>query len=108
MERYSIINCTANSFEIYVLRFFLIILNQGVIELAIAEGASLKIEKLTTKNGVKSISNAEIVFYDYNADAFLLEDSTLTAEDDKLYIPSVDSYIKLTAYDEAGNLLVGD
>ena len=82
--------------------------SKGVIELAIAEGASLKIEKLTTKNGVKSISNAEIVFYDYNADAFLLEDSTLTAEDDRLYIPSVDSYIKLTAYDEAGNLLVGD
>lgn len=108
MECYSIINCTANSFEIYVLRFFLIILNQGVIELAIAEGASLKIKKLTTKNGVKSIINAEIVFYDYSADAFLLEDSTLTAEDDKLYIPSVDSYIKLTAYDEAGNLLVGD
>lgn len=82
--------------------------SKGVIELAIAEGASLKIEKLTTKNGVKSISNAEIVFYDYSADAFLLEDSTLTAEDDRLYIPSVDSYIKLTAYDEAGNLLVGD
>ena len=88
MERYSIINCTANSFEIYVLRFFLIILNQGVIEPAIAEGASLKIKKLTTKNGVKSIINAEIVFYDYSAEAFLLEDSTLTAEDDKLYIPS--------------------
>lgn len=82
--------------------------SNGVLELAIAEGASLKIKKLTTKNGTKSISNAEIVFYDYNADAFLLEDSTLTAEDDKLYVPSVDSYIKLTAYDESGNLLVGD
>lgn len=82
--------------------------SNGVLEFAIAEGASLKIKKLTTKNGTKSISNAEIVFYDYNADAFLLEDSTLTAEDDKLYVPSVDSYIKLTAYDESGNLLVGD
>ena len=82
--------------------------SNGVLELAIAEGASLKIKKLTTKNGTKSISNAEIVFYYYNADAFLLEDSTLTAEDDKLYVPSVDSYIKLTAYDESGNLLVGD
>ena len=50
----------------------------------------------------------EFIFYDYSADAVLFGDSDLWVEDSKLYIPSVDTYVTLTAYDGEGNLLEGE
>ncbi len=91
-----------NSFEVFEFN------TGGVLELSIADGATLTVGKLTTKNGISGVSGAEIVFYDYRADAFILGDSDVFIEDNKLYIPSVDTYVTLTAYDSGGNLLEGE
>ena len=91
-----------NSFEVFEFNA------GGVLELSIADGATLTVGKLTTKNGISGVSGAEIVFYDYRADAFILGDSDVFIEDNKLYIPSVDTYVTLTAYDSGGNLLEGE
>ena len=80
----------------------------GVLELSIADGATLTVGKLTTKNGISGVAGAEIVFYDYRADAFILGDSDVFIEDNKLYIPSVDTYVTLKAYGVGGNLLEGE
>lgn len=91
-----------NSFE--VLEFNA----DSVLELSIADGAALTVGNLTTKNRVSGVSGAEIVFYDYRADAFILGDSEIWVEGNRLYIPSVDTYVTLTAYDGNGNLLEGE
>ena len=80
----------------------------SVLELSIADGAVLTVGDLTTKSMVSGVAGAEIVFYDYRADAFILGDSELWVEGNRLYIPSVDTYVTLTAYDGGGNLLQGE
>ena len=80
----------------------------AVLELAIEDGASLTVGNLITKSGSKGVAGAKIVFYDYRADAFLLENSDLSVEDNRLYIPSVDTFVDLEAYDGDGNLLEGE
>lgn len=80
----------------------------SVLELSIADGAVLTVGDLTTKNMVSGVAGAEIVFFDYRADAFILGDSELWVEGNRLYIPSVDTYVTLTAYDGGGNLLQGE
>ena len=91
-----------NSFE--VLEFNA----DSVLELSIADGAALTVGNLTKKNRVSGVAGAEIVFYDYRADAFILGDSEIWVEGNRLYIPSVDTYVTLTAYDGEGNLLEGE
>lgn len=91
-----------NSFD--VLEF-----NAGAaLELFMADGATLTVGDLTTKNMLSGAAGAKIVFYDYRADAFVLGDSELWVEDNRLYIPSVDTYVDLVAYDGEGNLLQGE
>ena len=80
----------------------------AVLGLAVEDGATLTLVNLTTKNGASGVTGAKIVFYDYRADAFLIKDPNLSVEDSRLYIPSVDTYVDLEAYDGNGNLLEGE
>lgn len=82
--------------------------DKAVIGIEVADGAVLKIEKLAAKNSAQKRTGVEFIFYDYSADAVLFSDSDLWVEDSKLYIPSVDTYVTLTAYDGEGNLLEGE
>ena len=79
----------------------------AVLELSVADGAALTIRALSTKNDVHSVQNAEIIFYDYRADAVLFEDPYIFVEDDRLCLSAYETYVKLTAYDGEGNLLQG-
>lgn len=82
--------------------------DKAIIGIEVADGAVLKIEKLATKNSAQGKTGVELIFYDYSADAVLFGDSDLWIEDSRLYIPSVDTYVTLTAYDGGGNLLQGE
>lgn len=82
--------------------------DKAVIGLAVEDGATLTLVNLTTKNGASGVTGAKIVFYDYRADALLIKDPNLSVEDSRLYIPSVDTYVDLEAYDGNGNLLEGE
>lgn len=79
----------------------------AVLELSVADGAALTIKTLSTKNDVHAVQNAEIIFYDYRADAVLFEDPYIFVEDDRLCLSAYETYVKLTAYDGEGNLLQG-
>ena len=78
-----------------------------VLELSVADGATLTIKTLSTKDDKHAVENAEIIFYDYRADAVLFEDPYLFVEDDRLCLSAYETYVKLTAYDGEGNLLQG-
>lgn len=82
--------------------------DKAIIGIEVADGAVLKIEKLATKNSGQKKTGVEFIFYDYSADAVLFGDSDLWVEDSKLYIPSADTYVTLTAYDGEGSLLQGE
>lgn len=79
----------------------------AVLELSVADGATLTIKTLSTKDDKHAVQNAEIIFYDYRADAVLFEDPYLFVEDDRLCLSAYETYVKLTAYDGEGNLLQG-
>lgn len=79
----------------------------GVLGLSVADGATLTIKTLDTKNEAHAVQNAEIIFYDYRADAVLFEDPYMFVEDDRLCLSAYETYVKLTAYDGGGNLLQG-
>ena len=79
----------------------------AVLELSVADGATLTIKTLSTKDDNHAVQNAEIKFYDYRADAVLFEDPYLFVEDDRLCLSAYETYVKLTAYDGEGNLLQG-
>ena len=81
--------------------------DKAIIGIEVADGAVFKIEKLSSKNGVRG-TDVEFMFYDYRADAVLFGDSDLSVEGDRLYIPSVDTYVLLTAYDSDGYLIEGE
>ena len=48
------------------------------------------------------------VFYDYSADSVLFGFSDMNIEDNRLYIPSIGTFVDLIAYDGEGNLLQGE
>lgn len=79
----------------------------AVLELSVADGATLTIKTLSTKDDNHAVQNAEIIFYDYRADAVLFEDPYIFVEDDRLCLSAYETYVKLTAYDGEGNLLQG-
>ena len=79
----------------------------AVLELSVADGATLTIKTLATKSDAHAVQNAEIIFYDYRADAVLFEDPYIFVEDDRLCLSAYETYVKLTAYDGEGNLLQG-
>ena len=79
----------------------------AVLELSVADGATLTIKALSTKDDAHAVQNVEIIFYDYRADAVLFEDPYIFVEDDRLCLSTYETYVKLTAYDGEGNLLQG-
>ena len=79
----------------------------AVLELSVADGATLTIKALSTKNDAHAVQNVEIIFYDYREDAVLFEDPYIFVEDDRLCLSTYETYVKLTAYDVEGNLLQG-
>lgn len=81
--------------------------SNATLGLCVADGATLKIENLTSKSNAHAVQNAEIIFYDYRADAVLFEDPYIFVEDDRLCLSAYETYVKLTAYDGEGNLLQG-
>lgn len=80
----------------------------ATLGLYVTDGATLKIENLTSKSNVQSLTDVTFVFYDYSADSVLFGVSELSIEDNRLYIPWIDTFVNLVAYDGEGNLLQGE
>ena len=82
--------------------------SNATLGLSVADGATLKIENLTSKSNAQSLTEVTFVFYDYSADSVLFGLSDSYVEDNRLYIPSIDTFVNLVAYDGEGNLLQGE
>ena len=82
--------------------------SNATLGLYVADGATLKIENLTSKSNAQSLTEVTFVFYDYSADSVLFGFSDMNVEDNRLYIPSIGTFVDLIAYDGEGNLLQGE
>lgn len=80
----------------------------ATLGLSVEDGATLNIENLTSKSNVQSLTDVTFVFYDYSADSVLFGVSELRVEDNRLYIPSINTFVDLIAYDGEGGLLQGE
>ena len=82
--------------------------SNATLGLRVADGATLKIENLTSKSNAHSLTEVTFVFYDYSADSVLFGFSDMNIDDNWLYIPSIGTFVDLIAYDGEGNLLQGE
>ena len=82
--------------------------SNATLGLSVADGATLKIENLTSKSNAQSLTEVTFVFYDYSADSVLFGLFDIYVEDNRLFIPSIDTFVNLVAYDDEGNLLQGE
>lgn len=82
--------------------------SNATLGLRVADGATLKIENLTSKSNAQSLTEVTFVFYDYSADSVLFGFSDMNVEDNRLYIPSIGTFVDLIAYDGESNLLQGE
>lgn len=82
--------------------------SNATLGLRVADGATLKIENLTSKSNAQSLTEVTFVFYDYSADSVLFGFSDMNVEDNRLFIPSIGTFVDLIAYDGEGNLLQGE
>ena len=82
--------------------------SNATLGLRVADGATLKIENLTSKSNAQSLTEVTFVFYDYSADSVLFGFSDMNIEDNRLFIPSIGTFVDLIAYDGEGNLLQGE
>ena len=82
--------------------------SNATLGLSVADGATLKIENLASKSNAQSLTDVTFVFYDYSADSVLFGVSDPWIEDNRLYIPSIGTFVNLVAYDGEGNLLQGE
>ena len=82
--------------------------SNATLGLCVADGATLKIENLTSKSNAQSLTEVTFVFYDYSADSVLFGLFDIYVEDNRLFIPSIDTFVNLVAYDDEGNLLQGE
>ena len=82
--------------------------SNATLGLRVADGATLKIENLTSKSNAQSLTEVTFVFHDYSADSVLFGFSDMNIEDNRLYIPSIGTFVDLIAYDGEGNLLQGE
>lgn len=80
----------------------------ATLGLYVADGATLKIENLASKSNAQSLTDVTFVFYDYSADSVLFGVSDIRVEDNRLYIPSIGTFVNLVAYDGEDNLLQGE
>ena len=89
----------SNALNILTLR------SNSTLELSIAEGQTLLVKSLRSREGEGE--NMSIIFRNYNDGSFMLGSSDPWIEDNRLYLPSTDAYVSLVAYDSAGGLLEG-
>ena len=82
--------------------------SNATLGLRVADGATLKSENLTSKSNAQCLTEVTFVFYDYSADSVLFGFSDMNVEDNRLYIPSIGTFVDLIAYDGEGNLLQGE
>ena len=82
--------------------------SNATLGLYVTDGATLKIENLASKSNAQSLTDVTFVFYDYSADSVLFGVSDPWIEDNRLYIPSIGTFVNLVAYDGEGNLLQGE
>lgn len=82
--------------------------SNATLGLSVADGATLNIENLTSKSNAQSLTDVTFVFYDYSADSVLFGLFDIYVEDNRLFIPSIDTFVNLVAYDDEGNLLQGE
>ena len=82
--------------------------SNATLGLSVADGATLNIENLTSKSNAQSLTDVTFVFYDYSADSVLFGLFDIYVEDNRLFIPSIDTFVNLVAYDGEGNLLQGE
>ena len=79
--------------------------SNSVLEISVAEGQKLLLNNLKIVDS--SVSNVAIEFYDYTNGSFGIGDSDIWIENNRLYIPSTDTYVDLIAYDAEGSVLSG-
>ena len=79
--------------------------SNSTLELAIAEGQTLLVKSLRSREG--DGENMSIIFRSYIDGSFMLGSSDIWIEDNRLYLPSTDAYIDLFARDSAGGALEG-
>lgn len=73
--------------------------------ISVSAGETLIIDNLKIEN--TNVSNVAIEFYDYTNGSFGIGNSDVSIEDNRLYIPSTDTYVDLIAYDAEGSVLSG-
>lgn len=73
--------------------------------ISVSAGETLIIDNLKIES--TNVSNVAIEFYDYTNGSFGIGDSDVSIEDNRLYIPSTDTYVDLIAYDAEGSVLSG-
>lgn len=73
--------------------------------ISVSAGETLIIDNLKIES--TNVSNVAIEFYDYTNGSFGIGDSDVWIEDNRLYIPSTDTYVDLIAYDAEGSVLSG-
>lgn len=73
--------------------------------ISVSAGETLIIDNLKIEN--TNVSNVAIEFFDYENGSFGIGNSDVWIEDNRLYIPSTDTYVDLIAYDAEGSVLSG-
>lgn len=73
--------------------------------ISVSAGETLIIDNLKIES--TNVSNVAIEFYDYTNGSFGIGNSDVWIEDNRLYIPSTDTYVDLIAYDAEGSILSG-
>lgn len=73
--------------------------------ISVSAGETLIIDNLKIKS--TNVSNVAIEFFDYENGSFGIGNSDVWIEDNRLYIPSTDTYVDLIAYDAEGSVLSG-
>lgn len=68
--------------------------------MSIAEGQTFLVKSLKVRDD--GGENLSIAFHNYASGSFLIGNSDVSIEDNRLYIPSNDVYIDLIAYGEGG------
>ena len=79
--------------------------SNSALELSIAEGQTFLIKSLKVRGD--GGENLSIAFYNYESGSFLIGNSDVSIEDNRIYLPSNDVYIDLIAYGAGGEILSG-
>ena len=79
--------------------------SNSALELSIAEGQTFLIKSLKVRGD--GGENLSIAFHNYESGSFLIGNSDVSIEDNRIYLPSNDVYIDLIAYGAGGEILSG-